>query len=114
MDKLSDADVDRLINGGASADNNSSEQKDADDKKKERIADKLIKIAIERSYRESGSPPDAGGLFHTSDRVAYADIDILGWRETWPVRSRGFRYWLVRIYYETTGRALAVRGAGVL
>jgi putative DNA primase/helicase len=31
MDKLSDADVDRLINGGASADNASSEQKAADD-----------------------------------------------------------------------------------
>jgi hypothetical protein len=103
-EKLSEAELDRLIKGDT-AHTNSSEQKDADDKKKERIADKLIKIAIEKSYRESDSPPDAGGLFHTSDRVAYADIDILGWRETWPVRSRGFRYWLVRIYYETTGTA---------
>jgi hypothetical protein len=95
-EKLSEAELDRLIKGDT-AHTNFSEQKDADDNKKERIADKLIKIAIEKSYRESDSPPDAGGLFHTSDRVAYADVDILGWRETWPVRSRGFRYWLVRI-----------------
>jgi hypothetical protein len=94
-EKLSEGELDRLIKGDTH--NNSSGQKDADDNKKERIADKLIKIAIEKSYRESDSPPDAGGLFHTSDRVAYADVDILGWRETWPVRSRGFRYWLVRI-----------------
>jgi len=46
-----------------------------------------------------------GGLFHTSGRIAYADIEVLGWRETWPVRSRGFRHWLVRIFYETTGMA---------
>jgi hypothetical protein len=72
-EKLSEAELDRLIKGDT-ADNNSSEQKDADDKRKERIADKLIKIAIEKSYRESDSPPDAGGLFHTSDRVAR-----LGW-----------------------------------
>jgi hypothetical protein len=74
-------------------------------KDKERIADKLIKIAIEKSYHDDDSRPNAGGLFHTSDRVAYADLEVFGWRETWPIRSRGFRHWLVRIYYETTGMA---------
>jgi hypothetical protein len=54
----------------------------AEKEKKERIADKLIKIAIEKSYREDDSKSEAGGLFHTQDRVAYADIEILGWRET--------------------------------
>src|SRR5215467_6287296 len=79
---------------------------DVDEKqKKERIADKLIKIAVERSYRDEDSKPQAGGFFHTPDAVAYVDIEIDGWRETWPVRSRGFRRWLVRVYYETTGTA---------
>ena len=72
---------------------------------KERTADKLIKIAVERSYRDEDSKPQAGGFFHTPDAVAYVDIEIDGWRETWPVRSRGFRRWLVRVYYETTGTA---------
>ena len=78
---------------------------DAEKKEKERIADKLIRIAIEKSYRDDGSKPDAGGLFHTRDKVAYADLEIFGWRETWPVRSRGFKHWLVRIYYEMTRSA---------
>src|SRR5262249_9500946 len=81
-------------------------EKDAkEEKERERIADKLIKIAIEKSYRDNDSRPSAGGLFHTPDKIAYADIEILGWRETWPVRSRGFKHWLVRVYYETTRMA---------
>jgi hypothetical protein len=76
-----------------------------DDGERIKQADKLIRIAIEKSYRDDGSKPDAGGLFHTRDKVAYADIEIFGWRETWPVRSRGFKHWLVRIYYEMTGSA---------
>jgi hypothetical protein len=80
-------------------------QQEKETKERERIADKLIKIAIEKSYRDSDSRPSAGGLFHTSDSIAYADIEVFGWRETWPIRSRGFRRWLVRIYYETTGMA---------
>jgi hypothetical protein len=80
-------------------------QQEKEEKQKERIADKLIKIAIEKSYRDSDSRPNAGGLFHTSDSTAYADIEASGWRETWPIRSRGFRRWLMRIYYDTTGMA---------
>jgi hypothetical protein len=76
-----------------------------EEQQKERIADKLIKIAIEKSYRDSDSRPNAGGLFHTPDSIAYADIETSGWRETWPIRSRGFRHWLVRIYYQVTGMA---------
>ena len=84
---------------------------DKEREKKERIADKLIKIAIEKSYHDNDSTsyhdnkPGAGGLFHTPDKVAYADIEVFGWRETWPIRSRDFRHWLVRIYYESTGMA---------
>jgi hypothetical protein len=76
-----------------------------DDGERIKQADKLIEIAIEKSYRDDGGKPEAGGLFHTRDSVAYADIEIFGWRETWPVRSKGFKRWLVRIYYEMTGTA---------
>jgi hypothetical protein len=41
-------------------------------------------------------------LFHTPDMTGYADIDINGHRETWPVRSRGFRRWLIRQFLEAT------------
>ena len=53
-------------------------------------ADILIEIA------------NAADLFHTADQVAYADMTIGGHRETWPVRSKGFKRWLVRQYYEKT------------
>jgi hypothetical protein len=41
-------------------------------------------------------------LFHTPDRTGFADIDINGHRETWPVRAKGFRRWLVRRFFEAT------------
>src|SRR5262249_49374554 len=117
MDKLSDTDIDRPINGGACAGNGSSEQESGKREKKERVADKLIKIAVEKSYRDEASRPEAGGLFHTPDKVAYADIEAHGWRETWPVRSRGFRHWLVRVRAQQRGaanRAGASRSARLL
>src|SRR5262249_22580202 len=43
------------------------------------------------------SPPASG--------TAFADITIDGHRETWPIRSRRFRAWLRRCYYEATGEA---------
>ena len=48
-------------------------------------------------------PPDS--LFHTATGTAYADILIEGHRETWPIRSRQFRYWLRRRFYERSGAA---------
>ena len=39
-------------------------------------------------------------LFHTPDRTAYADLMIEDHRETWPIRSKGFRLWLARRYYD--------------
>src|SRR6516165_12267234 len=81
----------------AKADNQGSKNKD-----KERIVDKLIKIAIDQS---EGDHPRAGGLFHAPNSVSYADIGIGHRRETWPLRSRGFRQWLARVYYEVNGTA---------
>ena len=41
-------------------------------------------------------------LFHDADNTAYADIEVSGHRETWPLRRRGFRSWLGRLFYEET------------
>jgi hypothetical protein len=35
-------------------------------------------------------------LFHTATGTAYADLQIDGHRETWPVHSKRFRSWLRR------------------
>jgi hypothetical protein len=45
------------------------------------------------------------GLFHDSNHVCYADIEAGGHRETWPLRSKGFRRWLTRRYFEETDGA---------
>src|SRR5262245_27921564 len=47
-----------------------------------------------------------GELFHTAAGTAFADLLVDGHRETWPIRSKRFRGWLRRRYYETTGSAL--------
>jgi hypothetical protein len=44
-------------------------------------------------------------LFHTADGTGFADLDINGHRETWAIRSSGFKDWLTRRYYEETGGA---------
>lgn len=43
-------------------------------------------------------------LFHTPAGDAYAAAPVSEHRETHPVRSRGFRRWLMRRYYEEHGR----------
>ena len=44
-------------------------------------------------------------LFHTATGTAFADIVVGGHRETWPIRSKRFRAWLGRCYYQATGEA---------
>jgi hypothetical protein len=41
-------------------------------------------------------------LFHTPVGVGYADLEISGHRETWPIRSKGFRRWLAKKFFEET------------
>jgi hypothetical protein len=38
-------------------------------------------------------------LFHDVEGTGYAEINVKGHRETWPVRSSGFRRWLLWSYY---------------
>ena len=44
-------------------------------------------------------------LFHAPDGTPYADITIDGHRETWALKSNGFRRWLKRAFYEETDGA---------
>ena len=61
-------------------------------KKKEKVADILIRLAT-----------GAHELFHTPDGTGYAIIPISDSAgdhlETWPIRSRGFRRWLAREFF---------------
>jgi hypothetical protein len=60
---------------------------------KPKQADQLIKLA------ESGDP------FHSPDKTGFADVDVNGHRETWPIRSKGFRRWLTHRFFRATGGA---------
>ena len=44
-------------------------------------------------------------LFHAPDGTGYADVSVEGHRETWPIRSKGFRRWWTRRYYLETDSA---------
>jgi hypothetical protein len=44
-------------------------------------------------------------LFHSPEGDAYASISVEGHRETWPLKVRGFRRWLARLFYEEEGKA---------
>ena len=64
-----------------------------DGDRKDSQATILIKLAMQAE------------LWHTPDGDAYATIAVDEHRENWPVRSRGFKRWLARRYYETVGAA---------
>jgi hypothetical protein len=50
---------------------------------------------------------EAAELFQDTNETAYADIEIGNHRETWAIRSHGFRRWLRRLFHEETGGAPA-------
>jgi hypothetical protein len=45
---------------------------------------------------------ESAELFHAPDGTGFADLDINGHRETWSIRSRGFRRWLARCFFQAT------------
>jgi hypothetical protein len=49
---------------------------------------------------QSAMPAQTAELFHGPDGTGFADLGINGHRETWPIRSKGFRRWLVRQFFE--------------
>jgi hypothetical protein len=56
--------------------------------------DRLLEIAQAATY------------FHTSDKVAYADVTIDGNRHTYAVRSKAFRLWLSGEYLNSTEKGI--------
>lgn len=44
----------------------------------------------------------AAELFHAPDGTGFADLHINRHRETWSIRSKGFRRWLARRFFEAT------------
>ena len=52
-------------------------------------------------------------LFHAPDGTGFADLDINGHRETWPIRAKGFRRWLARRFFEATRRRAEFGGAAI-
>jgi hypothetical protein len=52
-------------------------------------ADTLIELAL------------SAQLFHAPSGTCFADVDVNGHRETWPIRSKGFRHWLTRQFFES-------------
>jgi hypothetical protein len=67
-----------------------SEQSGDTSGRRPRQADILIRLA------------QSAELFHAPDGTGFADLDINGHRETWPIRSKGFRRWLARQFFEAT------------
>ena len=64
--------------------------------------------SAENSKEKSKSPASVlveatedAELFHTSDGDTYATIPINSHRETWALKSRGFRDWLSKHYYQS-------------
>jgi len=70
------------------------EKNSGNEKDKPSQADILIRIATGKAY-----------LFHDEARDGYASLPINGHRETWPLRSKFFKQWLVRQYYEQTDKS---------
>ena len=47
---------------------------------------------------------EAAEVFRDYDDIAYATFSVNGHKETWPVRSKGFRRWLAHKFYEEQGK----------
>jgi hypothetical protein len=80
----------RLDEARAKANGHGKDQKE--EKKKQ--ADVLIEIAVA-----------SASLYHTPAGTGFADLDVAGVRQTWPIRSRSFKQWLAREYYQKTNGA---------
>jgi DNA polymerase I len=57
---------------------------------------RLVALALEQAH-----------LLHDAQSDSFARLDRNGHRETWPVRSRGFRLWLAGLNYEHFGSAVS-------
>jgi hypothetical protein len=47
----------------------------------------------------------SANFFHTKDGIGYAEVEVHGHTEIWPIKNKGFRMWLLQQYFELQGRA---------
>ena len=66
-------------------------------------SDREASELLEWVWAEQGAEREV--LFHTSEQEAFATIEHDGARQTWPVRSRVFRAYILRCFYERKKRA---------
>jgi hypothetical protein len=64
-----------------------------ENEKKPTQAEQLIKLAGDAE------------LFHDTNLKGFASFKVALHRETWPIRSKGFRFWLLERFYKATGKA---------
>ena len=77
---------------------NAGPQADSSQRQESQV-DRLIALASE----------DDADLFHSPPGEAYATVAVNGHRETWSVKSRGFRHWLLWRFFETKRKAPAAQ-----
>jgi hypothetical protein len=76
-----------------------------------RLLDEAFEEAGDCENRASGKKPPKqadvlislatkADLYHSPDGTGFADIIVDGHRQTWPIKSKAFRRWLARGYYE--------------
>lgn len=75
-------------------------QVDASEEERHSQATRLVALAVEAGAE----------LFHTPEGEAYATIPMEGHAETWPLRVKGFKRWLARLFYEEEGTAPGAQG----
>ena len=60
--------------------------------------------SLSLAIHPDGSGPGGRPLFRTPDGVAHADIRVGNHRETWAIRSNGFRNYVRRLVFKQSGR----------
>jgi hypothetical protein len=78
---------------GPPAEEDKEDTEDADSFVKKKYADILVELA------------SSAELFHDQDAIGYARFSVSGHKENWPIRSKGFKRWLARGFYESTQSA---------
>ena len=71
-----------------------AEDEEQEEQKRESTANKLIRLALAEAF-----------LFHDELQDGYASIPINNHREIWPIKSKFFKQWLRRRYYELTKKS---------
>jgi len=64
-----------------------ADKRDANNKDQQKQIDKLVNMARQAAL-----------FFHSSDGRTWAGMDVSGHNETWAIRSRGFRQWLLLLF----------------